>query len=124
MSIQTNVKQIGSATVPVSRKRRIDANILETIYEGTDYTTGLIDVLVDMNLYAIARYSKAGAGGFIPRWYTDPKGAGHRQEVLDAMCDEFQKLSRKGGRRHMQKIAQSLITNAGATRSGFGRPGR
>ena len=32
-------------------------------------------------------------GGFIPRWYTDPKGAGHRQEALDAMCQEFLRLS-------------------------------
>jgi uroporphyrinogen decarboxylase len=34
-------------------------------------------------------------GGLIPRWYTDPKGAGHRQEALDVMCDEFLKLSRE-----------------------------
>ncbi len=32
-------------------------------------------------------------GGFIPRWYTDPKGAGHTQEALDVMCDEFFKIS-------------------------------
>jgi hypothetical protein len=33
-------------------------------------------------------------GGFIPRWYTDPTGAGHSQQALDIMCDEFLKLSR------------------------------
>ena len=32
-------------------------------------------------------------GGFIPRWYTDPVGAGHTQEALDAMCEEFVRLS-------------------------------
>lgn len=32
-------------------------------------------------------------GGFIPRWYTDPKGAGHRREAIDAMCAEFLRLS-------------------------------
>jgi uroporphyrinogen decarboxylase len=32
-------------------------------------------------------------GGFIPRWYTDPAGAGHRQEALDAMCEEFLQIS-------------------------------
>jgi len=31
-------------------------------------------------------------GGFIPKWYNDPAGAGHRQEALDAMCEEFLKL--------------------------------
>ncbi|HEY3340780.1 MAG TPA: uroporphyrinogen decarboxylase family protein [Anaerolineae bacterium] len=33
------------------------------------------------------------AGGFIPRWYTDPAGAGHRPEALAAMCQEFVRLS-------------------------------
>lgn len=28
-------------------------------------------------------------GGFIPRWYGDPIGAGHRPEAIDAMCEEF-----------------------------------
>ncbi|MBI4023538.1 MAG: hypothetical protein HY360_01065 [Verrucomicrobia bacterium] len=36
-------------------------------------------------------------GGFIPRWYTDPAGAGHRQEALDAMCAEFLKLNQEHG---------------------------
>jgi uroporphyrinogen decarboxylase len=29
------------------------------------------------------------AGGFIPRWYSDPVGAGHRPEAIEAMCQEF-----------------------------------
>ncbi len=32
-------------------------------------------------------------GGFIPRWYSDPVGAGHRQEAIDAMCEEFLRVS-------------------------------
>ena len=34
-------------------------------------------------------------GGFIPRWYTDPEGAGHRQEAIEAMCEEFLKISKE-----------------------------
>jgi len=37
-------------------------------------------------------------GGFIAMWYSDPAGAGHRQEAVDAMCDEFLKISREHGR--------------------------
>jgi uroporphyrinogen decarboxylase len=37
-------------------------------------------------------------GGFIPRWYSDPAGAGHRQEAIDAMCQEFLRLSGKHGK--------------------------
>jgi uroporphyrinogen decarboxylase len=33
-------------------------------------------------------------GGFIPRWYSDPVGAGHRPEALHVMCEEFLRLSR------------------------------
>ena len=37
-------------------------------------------------------------GGFMAQWYSDPAGAGHRQEAVDAMCDEFLKISREHGR--------------------------
>ena len=31
-------------------------------------------------------------GGFIPKWYSDPVGAGHREEAIEAMCEEFLKI--------------------------------
>jgi uroporphyrinogen decarboxylase len=31
-------------------------------------------------------------GGFIPKWYGDPVGAGHRTEAIEAMCEEFLKI--------------------------------
>jgi len=34
-------------------------------------------------------------GGFMVRWYADPEGSGHRPEALDAMCEEFLRLSRE-----------------------------
>lgn len=33
------------------------------------------------------------AGGFLPKWYGDPAGAGHTQAAVDAMCAEFLRLS-------------------------------
>lgn len=32
-------------------------------------------------------------GGFIPKWYGDPVGAGHSEESVEAMCEEFLKIS-------------------------------
>jgi hypothetical protein len=32
-------------------------------------------------------------GGFIAKWYSDPAGAGHRPEAIEAMCQEFLRLS-------------------------------
>ncbi len=34
-------------------------------------------------------------GGFIPTWYSDPKGAGHSQASIDIMCETFIALSRE-----------------------------
>ncbi len=34
-------------------------------------------------------------GGFIPKWYGDPRGAGHTQESIDAMCLEFLQISKE-----------------------------
>ena len=34
-------------------------------------------------------------GGFIAMWYSDPAGAGHTQEAVEAMCEEFLKISRE-----------------------------
>ena len=33
------------------------------------------------------------AGGFMAQWYSDPEGAGHRPEAIEAMCEEFARLS-------------------------------
>jgi len=34
-------------------------------------------------------------GGFMPKWYGDPTGAGHTQAAIDAMCEEFLKISKE-----------------------------
>ncbi|MDX9972893.1 MAG: uroporphyrinogen decarboxylase family protein [FCB group bacterium] len=33
-------------------------------------------------------------GGFLACWYADPKGAGHTQEAITAMCEEFTQISK------------------------------
>lgn len=37
-------------------------------------------------------------GGFIPRWYGDPKGAGHSEQALRAQAEEFTKIVRESQR--------------------------
>ena len=34
-------------------------------------------------------------GGFIPRWYSDPRGAGHSPEALAVMCEEFVRIANR-----------------------------
>ncbi len=51
--------------------------------------------LDDIRAYARKMVATLGRpeGGFIAKWYSDPKGAGHRQEAIDAMCEEFVRLA-------------------------------
>jgi len=42
-------------------------------------------------------------GGFIPRWYSDPQGAGHRLEAVTAMCEEFMAINQQ--RLHSQPVS-------------------
>ena len=42
---------------------------------------------------AMARHLGRPTGGFIPKWYIDPVGAGHRPEAIAAMCEEFLAIS-------------------------------
>jgi uroporphyrinogen decarboxylase len=43
--------------------------------------------------HEMAKHLAKHNGGFIPKWYPDPKGAGHSQEAIKAMCEEFLKIS-------------------------------
>jgi hypothetical protein len=51
----------------------------------------------EIRAYCRAMVAKLGRpqGGFIPRWYSDPRGAGHTQEAIDIMCREFLRISQK-----------------------------
>jgi len=42
---------------------------------------------------AMVRHLGRPEGGFIPKWYGDPAGAGHRPEAVEAMSEEFLRLS-------------------------------
>jgi len=55
--------------------------------------------LEDIRAYARRMVGTLGRpeGGFIAKWYSDPAGAGHRKEAIDAMSEEFLALSRAFG---------------------------
>ena len=68
-----------------------------TFYSPVDIQKAMQRSIDDIRSYArdMAKYLARQEGGFIPRWYTDPVGAGHSEEAILAMCDEFQKISRE-----------------------------
>jgi len=53
--------------------------------------------LDDMRAYCRRMVALLGRaqGGFIAMWYSDPAGAGHAEEAIDAMCEEFLRISRE-----------------------------
>ena len=67
-----------------------------TFYSPVDIQT----VMINGSLEDIRNYCREMAtclgrpgGGFIPRWYEDPQGAGHSPEALEVMCQEFLEIS-------------------------------
>jgi uroporphyrinogen-III decarboxylase len=68
-----------------------------TFFSPVDIQTAMQRPLPEVRAYArrMARCLARPAGGFIPRWYTDPAGAGHTQAAIDAMCEEFLAISRE-----------------------------
>lgn len=69
-----------------------------TFYSPVDIQNTMIYGDMDeIRAYCRAMGQKLGRpeGGFIPKWYSDPVGAGHRQEAIEVMCEEFIKMSSK-----------------------------
>jgi len=67
-----------------------------TFFSPVDIQNTMVNgTLEDVRAYCgeMVRLLGRPEGGFIPRWYSDPVGAGHRQEAIDAMCQEFLRLS-------------------------------
>lgn len=66
-------------------------------YAPVDIQTAMHGSPDTIRAYARAMVKHLGSrkGGFMPRWYTDPKGAGHTQAAIDIMCSEFLKIGRE-----------------------------
>ncbi|MDF1513897.1 MAG: uroporphyrinogen decarboxylase family protein [Anaerolineae bacterium] len=61
-------------------------DIQQTMVSGTEH---------DIRSYCrnMVKLLGRSQGGFIPRWYSDPAGAGHATEAIKVMCQEFIRLS-------------------------------
>ena len=69
-----------------------------TFYCPVDIQNTMVNgTLDDIRVYCRRMVNCLGKpnGGFIPKWYGDPVGAGHRQEAIDTMCQEFLDINRK-----------------------------
>ncbi|MEW6510973.1 MAG: uroporphyrinogen decarboxylase family protein [Bacteroidota bacterium] len=68
-----------------------------TFFSPVDIQKTMVNgTMDDIRAYcrAMAHHLGRPEGGFIPRWYSDPAGAGHTSEALKTMCEEFLAISR------------------------------
>jgi uroporphyrinogen-III decarboxylase len=104
VDILDDLIEIGLDAVHMDQQENMGLDVLGTRFGGRLTFFSPVDIQTAMNgsIDGVRAYARRMAkqlgrpnGGFIPRWYTDPAGAGHTQAALDAMCEEFRAISRE-----------------------------
>ena len=103
VSILDDLIEIGLDVIHMDQQENMGLELLGERFGGRLTFFSPVDIQQTMargNLDEIRLYCRKMAvllgrpsGGFIPRWYSDPVGAGHKPEAVDAMCEEFLRLS-------------------------------
>ncbi len=109
VDILDDLIEIGLDAVHMDQQENMGLELLGERFGGRITFYSPVDVQKTMasgDLDAIRAYARRMVeilgrpeGGFIARWYTDPGGAGHTPEALDAMCREFLKISEESAHR-------------------------
>lgn len=102
VDILDDLIEIGLDAVHMDQQENMGLELLGSRFGGRLTFFAPVDIqktmiygtLDDIRAYCRSMVALLGrpGGGFIPRWYTDPAGAGHRREAIDAMCREFLRL--------------------------------
>lgn len=102
-SILEDLIEIGLDVIQMDQQENMGLEFLGRQFGGRITFWNPVDIqktMVNGSLEEIRAYCRSMVnvlgrpeGGFIPKWYGDPVGAGHRPEAITAMCDEFYKLA-------------------------------
>lgn len=103
VDILDDLIEVGLDVIQMDQQENMGLTLLGERFGGRITFYSPVDIQQTMahgTLHEIRAYCRDMAhwlgrpeGGFIPKWYGDPAGAGHRQEAIEAMCDEFLRLS-------------------------------
>ena len=103
VDILDDLIEIGLDVIQIDQQENMGLELLGERFGGRITFFAPVDIqntmvygtLDDIRAYCrkMVRLLARPKGGFIPKWYGDPVGAGHRQEAIDAMCEEFIRLS-------------------------------
>ncbi len=110
VDILDDLIEVGLDVIHMDQQENMGLELLGRRFGGRITFFSCVDIqntMVRGTLEDIRRYCRRMAelrgrpeGGFVPRWYTDPTGAGHRPEAIAAMCEEFLAISREWEARH------------------------
>ena len=103
VSILDDLIEIGLDVIQMDQQENMGLDLLGERFGGRITFYNPVDIqqtmargnTAEIRAYAWRMYETLGRpeGGLIVKWYGDPVGAGHTQEAIDAMCDEFLKIS-------------------------------
>jgi uroporphyrinogen decarboxylase len=102
-AILDDLIEIGLDVIHMDQQENMGLDLLGKRFSGRLTFFSPVDIqqtmakgsLDDIRRYCwdMAKHLGTSRGGFIPRWYSDPNGAGHRPEAIRVMCEEFLKIS-------------------------------
>ena len=102
VEIMDNLIDIGLDVIQMDQQVNMGLELLGHRFAGRITFWSPVDIQAVMpggNLAEIRAYCRkmveclaTKTGGFIPKWYGDPAGAGHSQEAIEAMCEEFVRI--------------------------------
>ncbi len=105
VSILDDLIEIGLDVIQMDQQENMGLDLLGERFGGRITFWCPVDIqrtmvqgsLEDIRAYCRRMVRTLGRpqGGFMAQWYADPAGAGHRPEAVEAMCEEFLRLSRE-----------------------------
>jgi uroporphyrinogen-III decarboxylase len=105
VEILDDLIDIGLDVIHMDQQENMGLDLLSERFSGriTFFSCADIQTILPTNdhekirTYCRRMAEKLGTpkGGFIARWYTDPEGVGHKMEAVNAMSEEFVKISQK-----------------------------
>jgi hypothetical protein len=103
VDILDDLIEAGLDVIQMDQQENMGLDLLAARFAGRITFFNPVDIQQTMahgTLEAIRAYARrmvgllgSEKGGFIAKWYGDPVGAGHRQEAIEAMCEEFLRIS-------------------------------
>ena len=105
MDILGDLIEVGLNAINMDQQENMGLERLGEMFRGKVTFFNPVDIQQTMahgNPEEIVAYSRrmaellgTKAGGFIPRWYADPVGAGHKRENVNLMCETFLQISKE-----------------------------